>query len=99
MISKTQKKSGKKKYTTSYGSYAGFFITVTIIILLLAYLVDNGLKMNSSQLDILTTTSTTNTFESSMDAYIQTRDRHFFFPILRFYQFGDGEPGEFDVYR
>ena len=48
MISKTQKKSGKKKYTTSYGSYAGFLITITIIILLLGYLIDSVFKMYSS---------------------------------------------------
>ena len=85
MISKTDKKSGKKKYTTSYGSYAGFVITVIIATLAFGYLLDSILHIKSSSYDVLISTSLTNTFEKPNDAYTKERDKNFFIPMLRFH--------------
>ena len=97
MISKTDKKSGRKKYTTSYGSYAGFVITVIIVILAFAYLLDSLLKIKSSEYDVMISEHSANTFENTKDAFITERDKNFLIPLLSFHLFDD-KLNDFDIY-
>ena len=53
VVSKNDKKSGKKKYKTSFGSYAGFIVTLFIMLAACTYLIDRFSLLTKSSLDVL----------------------------------------------